>query len=212
MAATTRTSTWTARRRADRPHLALLQHAQQLHLQRRRRVADLVEEHRAAVRLLEDALVIGHRAGERAAHVAEQLGLEQRLGERAAVDRHERTARAPAVAVDRARDQLLAGAALARDQHRRRRVGGVRDLLVDGEHPGRCGRRSPAGTSSPLCSGSGDARRPRASARSTVALTSRDVERLADVVEGAGAHGCDGGLQRAEAADQHDLPGRVRRP
>ena len=41
---------------ADRTHLAFLQHAQQLDLQRRRRLADLVEEHGAAVRLLEDAL------------------------------------------------------------------------------------------------------------------------------------------------------------
>ena len=37
-------------RRADRPHLALLEHAQQLHLQRQRHVADLVQEERAAVR------------------------------------------------------------------------------------------------------------------------------------------------------------------
>ncbi len=62
---------------ADRPHLALLQHAQQLHLQRQRHVADLVEEQRAAVGRLEEALVRLHGAGERAARVAEELGLEQ---------------------------------------------------------------------------------------------------------------------------------------
>ena len=64
-------------RRAHRPHLAFLQHAQQLHLQRQRHVADLVEEQRAAVGRLEQALVRLHGAGERAARVAEQLGLEQ---------------------------------------------------------------------------------------------------------------------------------------
>ena len=65
------------------------------------------------MRLLEDALAIGDGAGERAAHVPEQLRLEQRFGDRAAVDGDERPRRAPAVRVDRARDQLLAGAALA---------------------------------------------------------------------------------------------------
>ena len=57
------------------------------------------------------------RAGEGAPHVAEQLGLEQLLGDRAAVDGHEQALGAPAVVVDRAGDQLLAGAALAGDQH-----------------------------------------------------------------------------------------------
>jgi hypothetical protein len=44
-------------RRADGPHLALLQDAQQLDLQRHRHVADLVEQQRAAVGRLEQALV-----------------------------------------------------------------------------------------------------------------------------------------------------------
>ena len=38
------------------------------------------------LRLLEPALAVGDGAGERAAHVAEELGFEQRLGNRAAVD------------------------------------------------------------------------------------------------------------------------------
>ena len=48
----------------DGPHLAFFEHAQQPDLQRWRRVGDLVEEHRPLARLLEDALVIGHRARE----------------------------------------------------------------------------------------------------------------------------------------------------
>ena len=67
--------------RAERLELALLQHAQQLGLQRRRDLADLVEEDRAAVGQREAALLVGRRAGERALVVAEQLGLEQRLGD-----------------------------------------------------------------------------------------------------------------------------------
>ena len=66
--------------RADRPDLALLQHAQQLDLQRRRHLADFVEKHRAGVRGLEHALGVGDGAGERALDVAEQLRFEQRLG------------------------------------------------------------------------------------------------------------------------------------
>ena len=75
---------------ADAAHLALLQRAQQLHLQRQRQLADLVEEERAAVGLLEQSLPLGGRAGERALRVAEQLALEQRLGNGAAVHGDER--------------------------------------------------------------------------------------------------------------------------
>ena len=66
---------------ADALELALLQHAQQLRLQRGAHRPDFVEEQRALVRLLEPALPGRDRAGERAAHVAEQLRLEQRLRE-----------------------------------------------------------------------------------------------------------------------------------
>ena len=79
---------------ADALELALLQHAQQLHLQRRAHRPDFVEEQRALVRLLEPSLPVADRAGERAAHVAEQLGLEQRLRNRAAVERDEAVQRA----------------------------------------------------------------------------------------------------------------------
>ena len=73
--------------RADRPHRALLDRAQQLRLHRQRQVADLVEEQRAAVGRLEEALAVVGGAGERALAIAEELGLEQLLGNRAAVDR-----------------------------------------------------------------------------------------------------------------------------
>ena len=71
---------------ADALELALLQHAQQLRLRRGRDLADLVEEQRAAVGLLEAAVAARGRAGERALLVAEQLALEHAFGERAAVD------------------------------------------------------------------------------------------------------------------------------
>src|SRR6185295_2438521 len=55
-----------------------------------RHLADLVEEQRAAVGALDQALLGGDRAGERAALVAEQLALEQLAAERRAVEPDER--------------------------------------------------------------------------------------------------------------------------
>ena len=83
-----------ARRAADRLDRLLLQHAQHLGLRLQAHVADLVEEDRAAVGDLELAAAIGDRAGERAAHVAEQLALDQLLRNRRAVDLDERRRRA----------------------------------------------------------------------------------------------------------------------
>src|SRR5690606_939720 len=102
---------------ADRLDLAVLQGAQQDRLQAGVHLADLVEEQGAAVGGDEQAALGGVGAGEGAAHVAEQLALEQRADQRAAVDRDERLAGAAAAVVDGAGDQLLAGAALAGDQH-----------------------------------------------------------------------------------------------
>ena len=86
--------------------------------------------------LLENALGVADRAGERASRVPEELRFEQGLGERAAVDRHERARRPPAVRMDRSRDELLAGAALADDQDRGGGVCRMRDLFVDRQHAG----------------------------------------------------------------------------
>ena len=111
---------------ADALDHALLQEAQQLGLQRERQVADLVEEQRAAVGRLDLADRLPCRAGERALLVAEQLALEQVLGNRGAVDRDEALAAPRRQVVQRAREQLLAGAAFAQQQDGR---AGARDLL-----------------------------------------------------------------------------------
>ncbi len=106
-------------RRSEPLDLALLQHAQHLGLRLGAHVADFVEEDRAAVGLLELADLLLGRAGERSLLVAEQLRLDQLLGNRRAVHLDEALAAAQAVAMDRPRDQLLADAALALDQHGR---------------------------------------------------------------------------------------------
>ncbi len=117
--------------RADRAHGALLDRAQQLALHRQRQLADLVEQQGAAVRGLEEALAVLGGTGEGALAVAEELGLEQGLGDRTAVDRDEGLRRPRALRVDRARDELLAGAGLAADQHRRH---AARDLVDQRAH------------------------------------------------------------------------------
>ena len=75
---------------AEPAELALLQHAQQLHLDHRTHLPDLVEEDGPLLRHFDQPLLVGVGAGERAAHVAEELGIEQRLRQRAAVQRDER--------------------------------------------------------------------------------------------------------------------------
>ena len=106
-------------RAADALERHLLEHAQQLGLDLQVDVADLVEEERAAVGLLEPADAVAVGAGERPLDVAEQLALEQALREGRAVDLDERPCRAGAGGVDRRGQQLLARAALAADQHGR---------------------------------------------------------------------------------------------
>ena len=83
---------------------ARLQRAKKLRLKRRRQLSDLVEEDRAARRRFEVADARGDRAGERAPHVAEELGLEEVLGDGRAVDHDERAFLPRAPLVDGARD------------------------------------------------------------------------------------------------------------
>ena len=79
------------------------------------------------MRLFEHAGAVGDRAGERAARVAEQLGLDEVVGQRGAIQRAERAMTPRPAAVNRARDQFLAAAALAVDQHGKRRGRGALD-------------------------------------------------------------------------------------
>ncbi len=77
-------------RRADRHDLALLNGTQQLGLHAGGELADFVEEDGAAFGRAEEAGLVAHRAGERAAVVAEELGFGEGLGERRAVHGDER--------------------------------------------------------------------------------------------------------------------------
>src|SRR5438093_2505925 len=98
---------------AHRPHLAVLQHAQELRLDGGARLAHLVEEERPPVGLLEEAAPRPLGPGEGAAYVAEELALEEPLGQRGAVLSEEGAARARAMIVEGPREELLPGPGLA---------------------------------------------------------------------------------------------------
>src|SRR5262249_57888148 len=76
--------------------------------------------------------------GERATAMPEELALEERFRDGRAVECHERAALPRPALVERARGDLLAGPALARDQDRRAGVGDPPEEIVDRGHRGAC--------------------------------------------------------------------------
>ena len=98
--------------------LPLLERSQNLGLHRERHIADLVEKERAAVRGLEPAAPGPDGPGKSAPFMAEQLGLQQPLRNGGAIDGDQRSVFSHARSVNRLRQQILAGAALAFDQYR----------------------------------------------------------------------------------------------
>src|SRR5579863_810827 len=108
---------------ADRRDHSLLQGAKNLRLQGEAHIADLIKEERSVRRLAKGAEPIAGRARESAAHMAEELALHEIVRNGRAIDRDEWLVAAKTMIVDGARDELLAGAGLAGDQHRRLAVG-----------------------------------------------------------------------------------------
>ena len=98
---------------------SVLQHAKEFALQGERHFADLVEEQRSAVRLLEASDALGTRAGEGSFFVTEQLALQQVLRNGRAIDGEEWPVVARAVLMDGASDEFLSRSALAGDHDRR---------------------------------------------------------------------------------------------
>ena len=126
-------------RAAHAADFAFLQDAQELALEQEGHGGDFVEEERAAVCDLEEALLVGIGAREGSLHVAEHLALEQVLGQGGAVDGHPRLVGARGVLVDGLRDHFLARAGLAVDQYG---GGGGGDLLDHVAHLRHEGRRA----------------------------------------------------------------------
>ena len=115
---------------AQARELAILQNVQQLGLQRRMHLADFVQEKRAGVGQIELAELLPVGAGERAGLVAKQLALQQFVRNRRAVHLHERLVVAAGLRIDHARNNFLAGATLAANQHRRRGIGHLLDGVL----------------------------------------------------------------------------------
>src|SRR5262245_36898018 len=194
-------------RASDPPERLLLDHAQQLDLERERDVADLVEEQRALVGELEEALLVVERPGERAAHVAEELRLEQGLRDRRAVHDDERPLAALAHLVDRPGHDLLARPALPGHQDVRAAVGDLRHELEHALH-------RPARADDPAAAGAGAqlAAQPPVLERERLLLERLldhqpdlvDLERLGQVVVGAFLHRGDRGLGGGEGGDHDD--------
>jgi hypothetical protein len=107
-----------------------LQDAQQLGLHLEGHFPNFVEQQRAPLRLFEKAFALALRIRKRPLGVAEQLGLEQARGHGCAVDGDERHCGSPTLRVQSARDQFLAGATFAAQEHRRVRVSYPPDHVV----------------------------------------------------------------------------------
>ena len=188
-------------------HLPLLEDAEQVDLGLGGHLADLVEEQRAALRHLEPAGLLAHRAAERPLLVAEHLALDERLGQRPDVGGDERPVAAAAEVVDGPRDQLLARAALPLDQDGEVGVG---DLADAGEDLADRGALADHLRELARC------RQPRA--EPAVLLTQAvvlegpadlepqhlQVDRLGDVVVRPQPHRLDGRLDRAVGGDHQD--------
>ena len=104
-------------RAAQALKLLFLQHTQQFGLQCRRNIAHLVQEERAFVGQFETANLLRDGSGESALLVAKKLAFQQIQRNGSAIQLYERASAPRADVVNRARDQLLAGAGFSLDQH-----------------------------------------------------------------------------------------------
>ncbi len=107
---------WLVARGTEAAHHAILEHLEQLGLQRFRQEPDLVQEDRAAVGGLQQSRLGAARIREGATLEPEHLGLQQRVGDRRAVDVHEWSVRPGAGSVNHPGDEALAGTGLPMNQ------------------------------------------------------------------------------------------------
>ena len=121
-------------RAAQSHEFTFLNYAKQFCLRLRADGGDFVEENRALIGNFEQTLLGRNRAGERALHVAEQLRFQQIDRNGARIYRNKRFVGARGSGMNRFRDQFLARAALAADQHRRTRRADLRHKIEERQH------------------------------------------------------------------------------
>jgi hypothetical protein len=143
------------------------------------------------------------RPGEGPALVAEELGLHQVAGDRPAVHPDEGLVLARAVLVEGARDELLARARLARDEHRRGGVGHLLQDRVDLLHRRVGADDLVAPLAEALELHVAGAQVARAQRLGDDVADLRQVEGLGDEVEGPAAHRLHRGVDGAVGGD-HD--------
>src|SRR5262249_23117672 len=98
-------------------HLAALDRAQELRLERQIEIADLVDEQRSVRGLLEDALASCRSSGDRALFVTEELRLDEVRRNRGAIEDDEWSRAAVSFGVERFGEDLLPCARFALDDH-----------------------------------------------------------------------------------------------
>jgi hypothetical protein len=108
---------------------------QQLDLRPLGQLADLVQEDGAAIGLLEDPALRDRRAGEGAAHVAEELALHEIAREAGAVHFHERPSPLDFIGAEHVGEEILSGARLSLDEDAGGRGKELRGLPRQLEHP-----------------------------------------------------------------------------
>ena len=119
---------------ANTVEIAVRQHAQQTRLQIGWHIADFIKKQGAPLGLLKAPAPLRRCTGEGTTLVAKQLALEQRFRQAAAVDGDEVALASRARLVQAARDEFLAGAGFALDQHVGGAVGEPGDHLPDALH------------------------------------------------------------------------------
>ena len=194
--------------RAEAGEGAVLEEAQELDLDRGGELADLVEEQGAAVRGLGVAGLGVDRAGVGALVAAEQLALDEGLGERGGVDLDERAGAARAGVVDRAGQEVLAGAALAEQEDGLVGGGDAAGVGDDAAHRGGLGDDAAEALARVEPAGEGVGPRGDRAALDDVADAHPELvhrERLDEVVGGAELHRLDGVLRGRVRGHQHDV-------
>src|SRR5581483_2127235 len=191
---------------ADALELAFLQYAQELGLDLRRDFADFVEENGAVVGEFESAFALGDGAGEGTFFVPEEFAFDEVLGDGGAVELDERGGGALALAMERAGDEFLAGAALALDEDGGLGAGDLADELAEIFH----GRALPEQFDAALVLlGAVEEFVDLEELAEVLGLLERDFELvvgkgLEQVIERTVAHAFDGGFHGPKAGDHHD--------
>ena len=122
---------------AHRAHGFFLNDAQQLDLHVQRQIRDFIEKQRAALRGLNEALLVADRAGKAAALMAEEFAFHEFRGNGAAIDRYEGAIAPRAGFMNEFRHQFLAGAGFPENVYRRLAARDAADHFAQVLHGGR---------------------------------------------------------------------------